>query len=158
MTLQDTSKRASQSQPPDDISWKHKAWLVREGQEHISKAANKAGWWTHLRLSTQVRGSKHPSHLCQLIKALRVSLLPLHVTLLGITAIAVHDEGNMLGHRTCLENKDKQNRAESWHLASQSVAPPLLVAPHTARSAAGFSQLKDKDANHLFGNPSLVSL
>lgn len=42
------------------------------------------------------------THLCQFLKALRVSLLPLHMRLFGKTPITIHDKGHMFGHRPCL--------------------------------------------------------
>lgn len=74
-------------------------------------------------------------------------LLSFHVTLLGITAIAIHDEGNVLGHWTCLENKDKQNRPESkqpswFSCIAESLVPLFLAALPICRSAARICQLQ----------------
>lgn len=123
MTLQDTTER---EEPKLRIlmmnsSSEHRK---REEKEHRTPVQHQ----TLLKFPAH-KGRRHPPHLCQLVKALGMSLLPLHVTLLGVAAIAIHDEGDVLGHWTCLQtgrSTGEQHVSRAVPTASSALSPAAL--------------------------------
>lgn len=113
--------------------------MKSEEKEHRTPSQQQ----TQLKLPPH-KGRKDPPHLCQLIKALGMSLLPLHVALLGVAAIAIHDEGNVLGHGTCLENREKPRRAAGFLFQSPRALSQTQLPSENTRKGRNTSPCKEE--------------